>query len=281
MRDDLARLAETARAAGISHERLVLDPGLGFDKTTAQGWQLLAGLPRLQELGYPVLVGVSRKRMVLETLASSSVSTAEPLAARGEVTMADRDLATAVVSALSAGVSAWGVRVHAVAPTVRALSIAEAWRTGAEQAGAERSARRARGGAADRITLTGLEVFAHHGVFDFERERGQRFLIDVELSVDLRAAAGGDDLARTVHYGELAEAIVAAVERDPVDLIETVAERVADVALGFAERAMNPAALGFAETAEARVTVHKPDAPIEASFADVSVTVVRTAGDRP
>ncbi|MFC6235506.1 dihydropteroate synthase, partial [Leucobacter soli] len=111
VRDDLARLAETARAAGISHERLVLDPGLGFDKTTAQGWQLLAGLPRLQELGYPVLVGVSRKRMVLETLASSSVSTAEPLAARGEVTMADRDLATAVVSALSAGVSAWGVRV--------------------------------------------------------------------------------------------------------------------------------------------------------------------------
>ena len=120
--------------------------------------------------------------------------------------------------------------------------------------------------SADRITLTGLEVFAHHGVFDFEREQGQRFLIDVELSVDLSPAASGDDLGSTVHYGVLAEAIVAAVERDPVDLIETVAERVASVALSFAG------------VAEVRATVHKPDAPIEAPFADVSVTVVRSGG---
>ncbi|WP_244301141.1 dihydroneopterin aldolase [Leucobacter insecticola] len=113
----------------------------------------------------------------------------------------------------------------------------------------------------DRITLTGLEVFAHHGVFDFERERGQRFLIDAELAVDVSAAADG--IERTVHYGELAEAIVAAVKRDPVDLIETVAERVAELSLGF------PGVFA------ARITVHKPDAPIDATFADVSVTVVR------
>ena len=76
----------------------------------------------------------------------------------------------------------------------------------------------------DRITLTGVRVRAHHGVFDFEREQGQEFVIDVSVAVDLSAAASGDDLGRTVHYGELAEAVVAAVERDPVDLIETVAE---------------------------------------------------------
>lgn len=115
----------------------------------------------------------------------------------------------------------------------------------------------------DRITLTGVRVHAHHGVFDFEREAGQPFVIDVTAYVDLAPAASGDDLAQTVHYGELAEAVVAAVERDPVDLIETVAERVAGVALGY------PA------VSEVEVTVHKPDAPISVPFGDVAVTIVR------
>jgi dihydroneopterin aldolase len=115
----------------------------------------------------------------------------------------------------------------------------------------------------DRITLTGVRVRAHHGVFDVEREQGQVFVIDVSVAVDLAAAASGDDLASTVHYGELAEAVVAAVERDPVDLIETVAERVAQVALGY------PA------VEEVEVTVHKPEAPISVPFGDVAVTVVR------
>lgn len=118
----------------------------------------------------------------------------------------------------------------------------------------------------DRITLTGVRVHANHGVFDFEREAGQEFVIDVSVAVDLAAAASGDDLGRTVHYGELAEAVVAAVSRDPVDLIETVAERVADVALAF------PAAL------EVEVTVHKPQAPISVPFTDVAVTIVRSRG---
>ena len=115
----------------------------------------------------------------------------------------------------------------------------------------------------DRITLTGVRVRAHHGVYDVEREQGQEFVIDVTVVVDLSAAASGDDLGATVHYGELAEAVVAAVERDPVDLIETVAERVAAVALGY------PA------VDEVEVTVHKPEAPISVPFTDVAVTIVR------
>ncbi|WP_438854008.1 dihydroneopterin aldolase [Agromyces sp. M3QZ16-3] len=116
----------------------------------------------------------------------------------------------------------------------------------------------------DRIAVTGIRVRAHHGVFDFEREQGQEFVIDVSVAVDLAAAASGDDLASTVHYGELAVAVARAVERDPVDLIETVAERVAAVALGFDG------------VEEATVTVHKPQAPIEVPFGDVAVTVVRS-----
>ncbi|POH70513.1 dihydroneopterin aldolase [Cryobacterium zongtaii] len=120
----------------------------------------------------------------------------------------------------------------------------------------------------DSITLTGLRITAHHGVFDFERENGQEFVIDVTVWLDFRAAAAGDDLSRTIHYGELAEEVADAVRRDPVDLIETLAERIADVVLAHdaAERV--------------RVTVHKPQAPIEIPFADVSVQIERTQIER-
>jgi dihydroneopterin aldolase/2-amino-4-hydroxy-6-hydroxymethyldihydropteridine diphosphokinase len=115
----------------------------------------------------------------------------------------------------------------------------------------------------DRITLTGLRAFAHHGVLEHERAEGQTFVIDLTIHLNLAKAAAGDDLDQTVHYGVLAEQVVAAVERDPVDLIETVAERVAEVALAY----------DSVELVE--VTVHKPGAPISVPFADVSVTIFR------
>ena len=115
----------------------------------------------------------------------------------------------------------------------------------------------------DEIRLTGLKATAHHGVFDFERRDGQDFFIDLIVRLPMGPAAAADDLAATVHYGELAEQVVAAVESDPVDLIETVAERIAAVALSF------PAAH------EVVVTVHKPSAPITVPFDDVSVTITR------
>jgi dihydroneopterin aldolase len=115
----------------------------------------------------------------------------------------------------------------------------------------------------DEIRLTGLRASGHHGVLDHERENGQEFLIDVTVRLPLAPAAAEDELDRTVHYGVLAEAVVAAVERDPVDLIETVAERVADVALSFDA------------VREVEVTVHKPHAPIAVPFEDVSVTITR------
>jgi dihydroneopterin aldolase len=116
----------------------------------------------------------------------------------------------------------------------------------------------------DSIVLTGLRVRANHGVFDFERAEGQEFVLDVTAWLDLSVAAAGDDLGATVHYGELAEEVVAAVERDPVDLIETVAERVAATVLAH-------------EPVDAvEVTVHKPQAPITVSFGDVAVRILRS-----
>lgn len=120
-----------------------------------------------------------------------------------------------------------------------------------------------RGAPRDRLTLTGIRAHAHHGIFGHERRDGQPFVIDVELALDLAPAAGSDDIARTVHYGDLAVEIVEAVEADPVDLIETVAERIAALCLRH-----DP-------VHEATVTVHKPEAPIPVPFGDVSVTITR------
>jgi dihydroneopterin aldolase len=120
----------------------------------------------------------------------------------------------------------------------------------------------------DSITLTGLRVNAHHGVYDFERQNGQDFVIDVTVWLDLSVSASSDDVAETIHYGELAVEVADAVRRDPVDLIETVAQRVADVVLAHAA------------AQRVQVTVHKPDAPIEVPFADVAVQILRTRAGR-
>jgi dihydroneopterin aldolase len=116
----------------------------------------------------------------------------------------------------------------------------------------------------DSITLTGLRVNANHGVYEFERQNGQDFVIDITVWLDLSVPAGSDDVAQTIHYGELAVEVAEAVRRDPVDLIETVAERVAAVVLDHAA------------AQRVQVTVHKPDAPIEVPFVDVAVQIVRT-----
>ena len=115
----------------------------------------------------------------------------------------------------------------------------------------------------DELAVLGIECFGHHGVFEFERREGQRFVIDLALGVDTRVAAASDDLRDTVDYGSLVASVQAAVETHPVDLIETLAQRIADVCL-LDER-----------VDWARVTVHKPDAPIKATFADVVLTITR------
>jgi dihydroneopterin aldolase len=116
----------------------------------------------------------------------------------------------------------------------------------------------------DELAVLGIECHGHHGVFDFERREGQTFVVDLVLGLDTRAAAASDDLRDTVDYGSLVASVRAAVEKDPVDLIETLIHRIADVCL-------------LDERVEwTRVTVHKPDAPIDATFADVALTITRT-----
>lgn len=115
----------------------------------------------------------------------------------------------------------------------------------------------------DLITLTGVTATGHHGVLDFERRDGQPFVVDAVMHADFGAAASSDSIDATASYAEVAERIVAVVGGDPVDLIETLAVRLAETILAeFPLEAVE-------------ITVHKPKAPIAVPFADVSVTVFR------
>jgi dihydroneopterin aldolase len=115
------------------------------------------------------------------------------------------------------------------------------------------------------VELKGLRVFAHHGVFEFERQYGQDFYIDAKVWVkntDLKSQA---DLEKTVNYGELAKALSDNVRGEPVDLLETLAQRLLELVLNWGG--------DNGPVVKAKITVHKPDAPIEIQFADVSVSV--------
>src|ERR1700710_2105882 len=86
----------------------------------------------------------------------------------------------------------------------------------------------------DRITLRGISAVGHHGVFDFEREQGQEFVVDVACTLDLAEAAASDDLASTMDYGALAKSVVDDIEGEPLNLIEALAERIAETCLRHA-----------------------------------------------
>lgn len=116
----------------------------------------------------------------------------------------------------------------------------------------------------DRVALRGLKARGHHGVFLKEREQGQTFIVDLVLGLDIGPAAADDDLTKTVHYGILAEEVVAVVQGEPVNLVETLAERIAQVCLKYDV------------VREVEVCVHKPDAPITVPFDDVTVTITRS-----
>ncbi|MGL5857024.1 MAG: dihydroneopterin aldolase [Angustibacter sp.] len=115
----------------------------------------------------------------------------------------------------------------------------------------------------DQVSLTGVRARGRHGVLPAERELGQEFVIDVVLHLDTRPAAASDDLAATADYGDLAGRVSGVVAGPPVALLETLAERIADVAL-----AVPP-------VVAVEVTVHKPQAPVLVLFEDVSVRIRR------
>ena len=117
----------------------------------------------------------------------------------------------------------------------------------------------------DVVFVTGLLIHAHHGVMEHESEVGQRFILDLELAMDLADAAHSDKLADTVSYAAIVETASGAFTAQSHKLVEAAAGAVADAILA-----------SFARVTTVKVTVHKPHAPIAATFADVGVTLVRS-----
>lgn len=113
-----------------------------------------------------------------------------------------------------------------------------------------------------KIAILGLRVYGYHGVLEYEREQGQYFVVDAKITIDHSRAIASDDVANTVNYAQVANLISEDVKSNPVNLLETLAQRLADRIL----EAAGPVAK------KVKVTVSKPDAPIELYFEDVRVT---------
>ena len=114
----------------------------------------------------------------------------------------------------------------------------------------------------DKILITGIQALGYHGLLEDERKNGQLFVVDAEVELDLSEAAKNDDIKKSVDYNALAILIHSEITGPAVNLIESLAHRIGIKALET-----------FKEIDEIKVTVHKPKAPIEVSFADVSVSI--------
>lgn len=121
---------------------------------------------------------------------------------------------------------------------------------------------------ADTLRITGIEVLGYHGVYPQERQKGQLFIVDIEVELDTHTAAASDALSDTLDYSTLIEKIAQRVAGEPVDLIETLAADLAKIVLTFPQ-------------ADAvTVTLHKPHAPLSTAVSDVALTIRRTRSDR-
>ncbi len=259
--DEMAAVAARGRALGIPPERLILDPGFGFGKGPAQNLVSLRLLGALRDLGHPVLLGTSRKSTLGRVIDGAP---------------ADRLAATVATTALGAIAGVDIVRVHDVQENRDAARIIDATlRASGDQPdeaigpNPNRADRAPRPSQRDRITVRNVRFDAAHGVYPEEHQKPQPFFVDVEVDADLAPAGRGDTLAASVDYSEL---VRVAVERVGIgrhaDLIETIAERIADAA-------MEIVALSGATVHEVRVRVRKPEATVAAPIDWAGVEVIR------
>jgi dihydroneopterin aldolase len=121
----------------------------------------------------------------------------------------------------------------------------------------------------DVITVTGLALHAHHGVFEHEKTDGQLFVVDLEVKVDSRRASTTDALSDTVNYAALIDTVAEVVTGESVDLIETLAHRIASTVLDTFP------------VHKVKVTVRKPHAPVNHQVTDISFTIKRTREEKP
>ncbi len=226
-----------AEEAGLRKTQLCMDPGIGFGKSRAGDFAVLRDLRQL-DVGCAVLVGASRKRLIGE--------------ASGEKDPQKRLAGTVACHTAAIAGGADILRVHDVAEGVQGARVADAL---------YRVPKPAQTG---KILLHDLRIFAYHGVNPEEKQYGQTFLIDADLTVDLAAAVRGDDLAQTVNYAKAAKTIRQTLTEQRFDLIETAAEETARALL-----------CAYPAIRRLRLRLKKPDAPMKAECAFAAVEIER------
>lgn len=225
-----------AEEAGIRKTQICTDPGVGFGKSRAGDFDVLRNLRQL-DVGCAMLVGASRKRLIG--------------AASGETDPLKRLPGTIACHTAAIAGGADILRVHDVAEGVQGARVADAlYRPQKAETG--------------KILLRDLHVFAYHGVNPEEKQYGQTFSVDVDLTVDLSAAVQGDDLAHTVNYAQAAKTIRQTLTEQRFDLIETAADETA--------RALFCA---YPAVQKLRLRLKKPDAPMKAECAWAAVEIER------
>ena len=116
----------------------------------------------------------------------------------------------------------------------------------------------------DQIRVTGIKAFGYHGVLPHEATEGQDFIVDLLITLDLRAVSLSDDLNETINYADLAQIAHDNIVGERVQLIERLAGRIAE-----------EISSAYSQITSVSVTVHKPHAPVTVDFEDISVTVTR------
>jgi dihydroneopterin aldolase len=116
----------------------------------------------------------------------------------------------------------------------------------------------------DQIRVTGIRAFGYHGVLPHEATEGQEFIVDLLVTLDLRAVSLSDDLKQTINYADLAQIAHDNIVGDRVQLIERLAGRIAE-----------EISSAYSQITSVSVTVHKPHAPVTLDFEDISVTITR------
>jgi dihydropteroate synthase len=226
-----------AEQAGVRKTQLCTDPGVGFGKSRAGDFAVLRDLRQL-DVGCAMLVGASRKRLIG--------------AASGEADPRKRLAGTVACHTAAVAGGADILRVHDVADGVQGARVADALYRVPKPA------------QSSKILLRDLRIFAYHGVNPEEKQFGQTFLIDADLTVDFSAAAQDDDLAQTVNYAKVAKTIRATLTEQRFDLIETAVEETA--------RALFCA---YPAVRRLRLRLKKPDAPMKAECAWAAVEIER------
>lgn len=222
-------------AYGIPKTQICLDPGIGFGKSRAADFAVLRELKRLKR-DCALLVGASRKRLIGEV--------------SGEADPQKRLAGTVACHTAAIAGGADLVRVHDVFEGVQGARVADVlYRT-------EPAAK------PGKIALHDLRVFAYHGVNPEEKQYGQSFFIDVEMTVDFAAAVCADDIDNTVSYAKVAKTLTRVLTAQRFDLIEKAADAAADAVL-----------LEYPAVQHVRLLLKKPDAPMKAQCAYASVEI--------